>query len=129
MWLKSSILVLSLALGTAACAHAQQGTPPPAQPPQRTLSGTMVNPNPPRAYFGLGLQQRAPEPPLVAEVESGSPAAKAGLLVGDVLVSVDGRDARERGLLFPGAVPGKSYTLRVIRGGAEREIVIVAAAP
>jgi S1-C subfamily serine protease len=64
----------------------------------------------------------------VVEVEPESAAARAGLAVGDTILSSDGNDARS-GAFFPGARAGKRYVLRVRRNGEERELTYVYPAP
>lgn len=63
--------------------------------------------------------------PFVSGVEAGSPAERAGLLVGDTLIAVDGRDPRLPQPLFPVTVAGTRYVLRIRRGEEERELVYV----
>jgi len=89
-----------------------------------------------RGQLGIGIQDLTPElaaalelgdlrGALVANVEPGSPAEQAGLLVGDVVVAIDGRrvegatDLRNRIGLTPA---GSSVELTVKRGGAERVV-------
>ena len=62
---------------------------------------------------------------LVAQVDKDTPAEKAGLKVGDVIVGFDGtkvRDAQQFRFLVADAGPDKSATLNVIRDGKEKEI-------
>ena len=89
-----------------------------------------------RGYLGLGTQTIAMIPPasgqtvalIVLSVQPGSPAAKARLLVGDVLLR-----AGEERLTHPGAlVPsldeehvGHELRLRILRAGEERDVTIV----
>jgi len=89
-----------------------------------------------RGYLGIGTQTIAMVPPasgqtsalIVLSVQPGSPASKAGLLVGDVLL----RAADER-LTHPGAlVPsldeervGHELPLRILRAGEERDVTVV----
>jgi S1-C subfamily serine protease len=89
-----------------------------------------------RGYLGLGTQTIAMVPPqagqtvalIVLSVQPGSPAAKAGLMVGDVLLR-----AGEERLTHPGALMpaldedrvGHELRLRILRAGEERDITIV----
>jgi S1-C subfamily serine protease len=57
---------------------------------------------------------------LVVRVENGSPAARGGLMVGDLLVSFDGQplhDTEDLQALLSGERVGKSLAVGVIRGG------------
>jgi membrane-associated protease RseP (regulator of RpoE activity) len=80
--------------------------------------------------FRPGVRDRALT---VAEVRPGTPAERAGLRPGDVIVGVDGRDVRALG---PGAVgvlsarkPGASVTLTVQAPGGEPRPVTLTALP
>ncbi|HXT21545.1 MAG TPA: PDZ domain-containing protein [Thermoanaerobaculia bacterium] len=90
-----------------------------------------------RGFLGVDLLELTPElrrhfqagddaGVLVAHVESGSPAANAGLAVGDVLVSIDGKPVKSswslRDLIAPRKA-GDEVTLSVVRDGARRELV------
>ena len=62
---------------------------------------------------------------LVAEPQKDSPAVKAGIEAGDVIVSVDGspvKDARELSRRIGGMAPGASIKLGVLRKGSERTV-------
>ena len=67
---------------------------------------------------------------LVTRVEAGTPADKAGVMGGDIIVKFDGR-AIEKSLDLPRAVgdtkPGTKSVLTVLRKGATREIPITVA--
>jgi S1-C subfamily serine protease len=95
-----------------------------------------------RGYLGLGMQPvRLPEPlkrtlnlprtsgVIIVAVESDSPAERAGLLIGDVLVALDGVPISDvadvQALLGPGRV-GTEVSASIIRAGllAERVIMI-----
>jgi S1-C subfamily serine protease len=91
-----------------------------------------------RGYLGLAGQPVAlPESQqgadgreqalLVVGVTSGSPASKAGVLVGDVLLEFDRHpvEAPEELLdLLLGDRVGKPVTLKVLRGGAVAELTV-----
>lgn len=91
-----------------------------------------------RAYVGLGLQP-AELPPgaatgdssaglLVAAVAPQGPADKAGVIVGDILVSLDGapcRRAEDVLSILGGARPEQGMQAVFVRGGARREVVLV----
>jgi hypothetical protein len=62
--------------------------------------------------------------PSVAGLVKGGSGERAGLMVGDTLRTVNGRDARVAPI-FPNRVPGARYVLRIRRGGEDREVVLV----
>jgi len=85
-------------------------------------------------YLGLNLSTEidaaagSPTFTIVASVDPGSPAQRAGVLAGDTLLSLGGRDTRRRlpdasGLLEP----GNRVSVRVARSGGVREIMVTAA--
>jgi serine protease Do len=62
---------------------------------------------------------------LVASVEPGSPAAKAGLQSGDVILSFDGKpvqSANELPRIVAATKPGTPVTLEISRDGARRQV-------
>jgi S1-C subfamily serine protease len=94
----------------------------------------------PRGYLGVGLQPvRLPDAlrqslhrdektaAIVLEVEPESPANQAGLVIGDIIVSIAGQavahleDIHSR---LQGAAIGKSLTLGFVRGGALQETTV-----
>jgi S1-C subfamily serine protease len=92
----------------------------------------------PRAYLGVGTQQvRLPEAlrqrlnldqqtaVIVVEVQPNSPAAGAGLLMGDIIVLLGGTSIEEpadlKSVLRPDQV-GESTIASVIRGGEPRDL-------
>jgi S1-C subfamily serine protease len=54
---------------------------------------------------------------MVTALEAGSPAEKAGMLVGDVLLGTEGRYDDPESLLEAIARAGDSVRLRLLRGG------------
>jgi len=74
----------------------------------------------------LGLKRA--EGALVAEPQAGSPAAKAGIKSGDVIVAVNGepvRDARTLARRISSMAPGTSVKLSVYRGTKEEQLSLV----
>ena len=91
-----------------------------------------------RGWVGVELQEITPELAdsfklgttagvLVAGVQRGSPADRAGIKPGDIVVTVDGRQARDpdsmRNLIVA-LVPGKQTTLKLKRGQNELELQV-----
>ena len=64
---------------------------------------------------------------LITQVERGGPAAKAGVRLGDVLLSVNGRrvvDTSTMLNLVAGLQPGQQAQLRLTRDQAETEVTV-----
>src|SRR5262249_46247769 len=73
------------------------------------------------------LNLRSAHGALVAEPQSGSPAQKAGIKAGDVIVSVNGEsvaDARNLARRISAMTPGTSVKLGIIRGGREETFTL-----
>ncbi|HEV7587150.1 MAG TPA: PDZ domain-containing protein [Longimicrobium sp.] len=68
-------------------------------------------------------QPRLSEYPSVSRVDSGSVSAAAGLKVGDVLLSVNGRDGREA-RLFRREHGETRWIIRIRRDGEEKELAM-----
>ena len=71
----------------------------------------------------VGLAER--EGVLVREVEDDSPAARAGIAEGDLIVEANGRAIKEPDDVYDalGTVgAGQSLTLRIVRGAEERTV-------
>jgi serine protease Do len=76
--------------------------------------------------LGLGKAQGA----AVSNVEEGSPASKAGLEVGDVIMKIDGRaveGSADLSRTIRGMKPGSKANLTVWRGGKTRDLQITVA--
>ena len=112
----------------AVCAH---GTSAAQQsPPDSTPRHVVIRPTRPAAvYTGFGWMQRTGEPFVVTRVDEDSPASRAGLMVGDRILAVDGVETAETGVLVPGLAPGRHYRFRMLRGDQELELELIAAPP
>ncbi len=87
-----------------------------------------------RGWLGVVIQEITPEIAetigvkegiLVSQVAPGSPAEKAGLKVGDIIVAIDGekvREVRELQFRVMKTPPGTEVTLTILRGGKEQTI-------
>jgi serine protease Do len=87
-----------------------------------------------RGWLGVVIQDVTPEMAeslgvkegvIIAQVAPSSPAEKAGLRIGDVVVEVDGKkvsDTRDLQFTIMKTPPGQEVTLRVIRDGKELNI-------
>ncbi|MDB5045671.1 MAG: peptidase and chymotrypsin/Hap [Deinococcus sp.] len=75
---------------------------------------------------GWGGPQRGRVGLTVVQVEAGSPAATAGLLVGDVLLALDGQAVRHPGELLERVREraGEPLAVLVLRGGQETDVTV-----
>lgn len=99
----------------------------PAATIERVLAALLAHGRVPRSHLGIAVQPvratlegAAVEGLLVSSVAEDGPAAKGGLLVGDVIVEAGGRPARELEALratIAEAPPGTALALTVSRAG------------
>jgi serine protease Do len=90
--------------------------------------GVQIQPVTTDVADALGLKQTTGA--LVAEPQADSPAAKAGVKAGDVIVSLDGnaiKDSRELSQKIGAASPGSTVKLGVIRAGEQQTINVTLA--
>jgi S1-C subfamily serine protease len=102
-------------------AHAQQGS---ASTQTRTYTYPEASPRGARWGFSIIMYPgpgNAYAHPIVRSVDTGSAAEAAGLMVGDTIISVDGRDMRYEPF-FPRQVAGTRYVMLVRRGDEEVEL-------
>ena len=90
---------------------------------QRGWIGVHIQPVTAEIAEGLGL--KANEGALVAEPQADSPAAKAGILAGDVITALNGnavKDARELARQIGAMAPGATAKLTIWRKGGEQSL-------
>ena len=79
-----------------------------------------------RGYLGVGLQPIAPGV-IVLSVEPGGPADRAGVLLGDILVALNGKPVKDtddvQSVLEPEFV-GKAVKASLVRGGVRTDLEI-----
>jgi membrane-associated protease RseP (regulator of RpoE activity) len=74
-----------------------------------------------------GTMQQAARQRVIVDVVAGSAAARAGLVVGDTIVRINGLAATEQ-VMFAPLEAGDTVVLRIRRGGSERDVSVVAGA-
>jgi serine protease Do len=87
--------------------------------------GVQIQPVTPEIADSLGLKKAAGA--LVSEPQANSPAAKAGIASGDVIISVDGAsvgDARELARKIGTMAPGTSVKLGVSHDGQDKTVTL-----
>jgi serine protease Do len=90
--------------------------------------GVQIQPVTAEIAESLGLKKAAGA--IVAEPQSGSPAAKAGIESGDVITAVNGtqvKDARELARTIGTMAPDSSVKLDIVRNGEPRSITVILA--
>ncbi len=87
-----------------------------------------------RGYLGVGLQPvelpNRHKGLIVLSLEPAGPAAKAGVMVGDILVQLSGKpvqDTEDIQLGLEGRGVGQSVALEILRGGEPRQIAVTIA--
>src|SRR5262249_32776902 len=89
----------------------------------RGWMGVQVQPVTADIADSLGLKKA--EGALVSEPQSGSPAAKAGILAGDVITAVDGHDVKDSHDLarkVSAIAPGTAVKLSILRKGEAQTV-------
>jgi len=91
----------------------------------RGWMGVQIQPVTAEIADSLGM--KTAEGALVSEPQANSPAAKAGIMAGDVITAVNGhavKDARDLAKQIAGMAPGSSVKLTVLRKGEEKSISV-----
>jgi S1-C subfamily serine protease len=125
----------ALGLGTAGLQRGHLLGIPPATL-ERTVESLLAHGRIPRGYLGLALvpvrlpssvEEAAGQPVglMVAGVQPGSSAEASGILLGDILISLDGETVTDLGqlhALLSGERIGQESALRLVRAGEVREV-------
>ena len=120
------------AIGVATSALSRlAGLAIPATSINRVLDEILSRGHVARAYLGVGLQPVAlsdhQKGLIVLSAEAGGPASTAGVLIGDILLSVNGKavaDTDDVQAALETSRPGQSIEAGLLRGGAEKQIRI-----
>lgn len=89
----------------------------------RGFIGVQIQPVTDELAAAIGLD--SPRGALVAEAQSGGPAAKAGIRRGDTIVAINGeqvKDARDVSRRIANVAPGSKVSLTVLREGHTRDV-------
>jgi S1-C subfamily serine protease len=125
----------ALGLNTAGLARGV-GVVVPSATLQRVVGALLAHGHVRRGFLGVGLQPvplpssleavaGQPAGLVVVGVEPGGPAERAGIVLGDVLIALDGHALRHPGDLLPLLEEeriGAEGVLRLLRGGESREL-------
>ncbi len=106
----------------------------PTQTVERIAAALLDKGHIARGYLGVGLQPVSlPEHLkqktglIVLSVEPNGPAGKAGVVIGDVLLSLDGKTVSDTGdvqAVLGSEYVGKAVTASIVRGGSQAELTI-----
>jgi len=108
----------------------------PASTAKEVVTDLMTNGSVSRGWIGVQIQPVTPEiaeslglaaakGALVSEAQADSPALKAGIVAGDVITGVDGKDVaspRELARTIGGIAPGKSVDITLWRNGKSETV-------
>jgi serine protease Do len=126
--IRTLVLATAALVAVPCAARAQQTITIVSETPARGWLGVRYRLDPDFVIRSGQPRGRASKPPTVSAVEPGSPAAQAGLRVGDAILELNGVDTRGTPL-FAVQEPGTRYVLRIRRGDEEREVTLVVARP
>ena len=112
----------------------------PASTVNRVIDWLLEKGTVPRGYIGVGLQP-VPVPEsfqknlsikntsglMVLSVEPDGPADKSGILIGDILLDIEGKtteDVENLQSILVGEKVGKAVAMKIIRGGKTKEVTV-----
>lgn len=122
------VLAAVAIIGVTETAYAQE---PARTAPNQTQTVSAGRARPRAPYTGMNVGGRPQltagvfrwaEYPAVHTVEAASPAARVGIRPGDVVLAINGTDARDPNTLLGEA--GKVFVIRVRRGASVREFTL-----
>jgi serine protease Do len=110
----------------------------PAKTAKETVSQLIKNGSVTRGWLGVSIQdvnteiaaalgRKVAKGSLISEVLDGTPAAKAGLRSGDLLLAVNGQeiaDSRELTRAVSALAPGAKANIKIFRDGAEKTVPV-----
>jgi serine protease Do len=139
--LRGEVVGINTALSTPTGYYIGYGLAVPINLAQEAMDDILVHGRVVRGYLGvrmgevnqeriraLGLDLERPQGVYIEAVESASPAARGGLLDGDIILAVDGHPvdrANQVQTLIYGLDPGEQVELAVLRGSVRRQLEVV----
>jgi len=110
----------------------------PVSTAKKTMEQIILHGSVTRGWIGTGVQEITPELAasfgldntdgvLITKVLRNSPAERAGMLTGDILIEVDGQAIGDWSAMLgtvANLLPGKIVSARLIRDNAEQEVVV-----
>ena len=126
------------ALKSATVRQAQAHAPPPPMAPSAAAYGYKSESQMPTGYMGISLSGTTDvkpgdelvvvyrDTPVIESVEPGSPAERAGLESGDILLAYNGEEVKGRTVSLTRLLkPGAKVVVRVRRNGTTRDIPVI----
>ncbi len=134
--LRGQVIGINTAIATSVGQFAGVGFAIPVNMAQHVMHDLITDGKVTRGYLGVIIQDLNPELAeqfgitdtqgvLISQLNADTPAAQAGLRVGDVIRQFDGRaveNVQQLRNLVANTAPGKSVPVRVIRDGQERTV-------
>lgn len=127
-------LVLPIVTGCASAQRTERAAISPTSGTVARDTALVKSATRPRGYTGFSISVGATAGqggvvhvgyPTITDLRPGSPAAKAGLLLGDIILEANGTDlSLDSHALFP-AQMGVKYVLRIKRGVEEKELTLI----